>query len=321
MHELDATTMTVSRRRRAGLAATALALWLLLAAAAAQIGPDLYELPGERVFPEGIAYQASAGAFFVGSTSDGTIFRGDIASGEVTVFVEGTMPPFTTIGMTVDEMDRLWVAGGGSGAVRVYDTADGTLLATLQTPEAEATFLNDVAISGDYAYITDSNRPLLFRAPLDLSGIEPWLSFEGTEFEYVDGFNANGIVASADGAYLVVVQTNTGFLYRIDIATKEVTTIRVEQDMAILGFPNGDGLVLDGDILYVVRNADNEIAVIEMEDGLAVGELMRRVTDSGFMMPTTAKAIEGALLVVNSQFNNLQGEPELPFTVVRIRKR
>ena len=291
---------------------------VLLSTATAQVGPDVYELPGEAVFPEGIAYHVSEGVFYVSSTSDGTIFRGDIASGEVTVLVEGMMPPFTTIGLDVDDQGRLWVARGGSGALRVYDTADGTLLATLQTPEAEATFINDVVVSGGYAYATDSNRPLLFRAPLDLSGVEGWLSFEGTDFAYVEGFNANGIIAGDDGVHLLVVQSNTGSLYRIEIASGEVRAVALEEAGQGASLPGGDGLTLVGNTLYVVGNG--EVAVVELTDDLAAGTLTQHLNDPRLPSPTTGAAVDGGILVVNSQFNN-QGEPELPFTVVRIPKR
>lgn len=35
--------------------------------------PDSYILPGNAVFPEGIAYQPRTGDFFVSSTTDGTM--------------------------------------------------------------------------------------------------------------------------------------------------------------------------------------------------------------------------------------------------------
>lgn len=89
-------------------------LTLLVATVAIAQSAQIYNLPGEAVFPEGIAADAEAGVFFVSSTTDGTILQGDIATGEVSVFVAGPQPPFTTIGLDVDSQGRLWVAGGGS---------------------------------------------------------------------------------------------------------------------------------------------------------------------------------------------------------------
>lgn len=44
-------------------------------------GQNRFVLPGDAVFPEGVAYQPSTGDFFVSSTSDGTIFRGNVRGG------------------------------------------------------------------------------------------------------------------------------------------------------------------------------------------------------------------------------------------------
>ena len=49
-----------------------------------------YVLPGEAVYPEGIAYEPSTGDFFVGSTTDGTIFKQNagLDEGEAEVLLE-----------------------------------------------------------------------------------------------------------------------------------------------------------------------------------------------------------------------------------------
>ena len=44
-------------------------------------GTERYMLPGEEVFPEGVAYQSDTGDFYVSSTTDGTIFRGNVEGG------------------------------------------------------------------------------------------------------------------------------------------------------------------------------------------------------------------------------------------------
>ncbi len=272
-----------------------------------------YDLAGERVFPEGIAYDAANGKFYVGSTSDGTIFQGDVASGEVSVLVPGTEGKmFATIGMKVDGQGQLWVAGGGSGQIFVYDTTSGEEVASYATPEAEARFLNDLVISsaGD-VYITDSNRPILFRVAAGSDTVEPWLEFTGTAFEYIEGFNANGIAITPDDKYLFVVQSPTGQLYRIDTSSKEVS----EVDLGGENVMNGDGLVLDGQTLYVVRNADQEIAVIDLSEDFSSGTVTSHLTDPSFAFPTTAAKVGNSLLVVNSQFDKMQEGTPAPFTV------
>ena len=51
--------------------------------------PTRYVLPGETVFPEGIAFEQSTGYFYVSSTTDGTIFRGTLNQEMTEVFLPG----------------------------------------------------------------------------------------------------------------------------------------------------------------------------------------------------------------------------------------
>jgi len=276
-----------------------------------------YALPGEGVFPEGVAYNPANGKFYVGSTGDGTLYEGDVASGEVTVFSEGGADGRTTaIGMKVGASGNLWVAGGGAGQMFVYNTTDGSLVATYTTPEVEQTFINDVTLAPDgAAYFTDSFRPILFKINKVESGeAESWLDFTGTVLEYSEGFNLNGIAATADGRYLLTVHSPTGNLYRIDTTSKEVSLI----DTGGAELTAGDGILLIGDTLYVSRNSFGEIVPVTLSEDYSTGTAGEAFTDPSLIFPTTIAQVDDSLLVVNSQFNNRGGTPELPFSVSRI---
>jgi len=298
----------------------ALAAGLLAAVGASAPKPSSYVLPGAAVFPEGIAYQKGTDRFYVGSTTDGTIFRGDLNSSTTTVFLPGGTDGRTTaIGMKVDRRGRLIVAGGGTGLVFVYDTASGTLVRRFTSGFAGAQFLNDLVIgkNGD-VYVTDSLRPVLYRIPAEAirSGpqgtLEPWLSFAGTPLVYQAGFNLNGIVASPNGKYLVVAQSNTGKLYRIEIATKQVVEIDLGGESVA-----ADGLWLRGRTLYAVARPD--IAKLRLSGDLSSGEVVSRSTHPSLAFPTTIAIARGRMLVVNSQFDKRGGMPVLPFTVSSIK--
>ncbi|CAA9454140.1 MAG: hypothetical protein AVDCRST_MAG28-2155 [uncultured Rubrobacteraceae bacterium] len=277
-----------------------------------------YVLPGEEVYPEGIAYRPETGEFFVGSTTDGTVFRDIVGGGEAETFLEpGGDGRSTAVGMKVDDQGRLFIAGGDTGRIFVYSSDTGDLIRALETPESEMTFINDVAVTpnGD-AYFTDSMRPTLFRVPSTPDGevgeAEPWLDFEGTPIEYQEGFNLNGIVASEDGRYLIVTQSNTGSLYRIDTQSREVAELDLGGEAV-----QGDGMLLDGLTLYAVRGQDGTVVPVELSEDFASGEVGEEFADSSFARPTTIAKYDNRLLVVNSQFDRREsGEsPELPFTV------
>jgi Cu-Zn family superoxide dismutase len=182
------------------------------------------------------------------------------------------------------------------------------------------TFVNDVALGPDgSAYFTDSINPRLYRLfPYEEGGygFEPFLDLEETPLEYGEGFNLNGIAATEDGRHLITVQSNTGNLYRIDTRSKEIRQV----DLGGETLENGDGILLDGRTLYVVRNRQGLIFPVRLAQDFASGEVGEGFTDPSLAYPTTIAAYDGHLLVVNSQFDRRQSgeEPELPFTVSSI---
>jgi alcohol dehydrogenase (cytochrome c) len=303
--------------------------FLFLAAAQENAGASISELvlPGENVFPEGIAL-APDGRIFVGSSADGTIFAGSPDSEELSVFVEGGSEGSldAAFGMTVDGMNRLWVAGGPTGTIGVFDTETGENIRTIQAPAAEnGTFLNDLVEAPDgYVYITDSARPVLFRArsnETEVGDLEAWLDLTDSPIDYSTagqgpaGTNLNGIVVTEDGSHLLTIDMNDGLLYRIALESGEVS----EVDLGGESLLNGDGLVVDGQTLYVVRLTENEVVTVELGEEFASGTVTARFSDPALHWPATAALVEGRLYLVNTQFDRRQqGNPELPFAVATV---
>ncbi|MEX2500761.1 MAG: hypothetical protein WD336_00180 [Trueperaceae bacterium] len=271
-----------------------------------------YALPGEGVFPEGIAYHADSDSVYVTGAASGALYRIDLASGDAEVVLEvGTRSPFGTLGLAVDGND-LWIAGGNTGEILRMNMEAAEIEATYATPEVEATLINDliVAPNGD-VYVTDSFRPTLFKIAAGSDEVEAWRHFGGTEIEYGEGVNLNGIVVSDDGAYLVVVHMTEGALYRIHVASRAVHQIDLGGDTV----PGGDGLALDGTTLYVVQNGPDEVSVVELADDFASGTLVRILEDDRLADAATGALAGSDLLVTNAQFSAMQDEPTLPFTV------
>lgn len=287
-----------------------------------------FELSGEQVYPEGIAYDQESNTFYVGSTTDGTIYQGNVETGVVEELVPMADPLPTAVGLEITDDGYLIVAGGGTGFVYIIDVSSGDVVRELTNGLKENTFLNDVAVvPGGDAYVTDSMTSILYRVPLGMgdgsavaeSGspeaterLDEYLDFTGTPLKYTDGFNLNGIVSTTDGEYLIAVQSNTGQLFRIDVESKEVVEIAGLQEQMTAG----DGLVIDDNTLYVVRNQLGEIAVVELDEEYISGSVAGSFSHPSLGFPTTAAKVNGCLLVVNSQFDRQQsGDPSLPFTV------
>lgn len=308
------------RRLAAVLTATALVVVPSGAAIAAPAGgepfPETIPLPGGFA-PEGIE-SGRGTTFFVGSLAGGAIFRGDLLTGAGDVLVEPTGGVAVGIAYEADE-DRLWVAGGPTGEVRVYDATTGDLLATYVVPGAG--FLNDVAVADGGVYVTDSVNQQLAVVPLDETGALPDADAVTTlpltgDIQYVAGFNANGIVAAQGGRWLVLVQSTTGTLFRVDPATGETVAI----DLGGATLPNGDGLELRGSTLFAVQNQLNQVAVVRLGGQLLTGEVTSVITDADLDVPTTVAFAAGRLWAVNARFGT-PVTPDTEYDVVRLPLR
>ena len=297
-------------------------LLVVSSAGVAAVGAALgrYALPGDNVFPEGIAAQPDGRFFYVGSTTSGTVYRGDVAAGTVEVFLPGGADGRTDVrGMKVDNRGRLYLAGGATARLFVYDLATRQRLAGFATGLTPS-FVNDVAIApnGD-AYFTDSTSPAIYRVAADVTApnaFERWIDLTGSPIVYAQGFNLGGIVTSADGRYLITAQGNTGKLFRIEVATKRVTEI----DLGGQALQGADGLLLDGQTLHVMRNAAATLVTVRLAPDLASGSVVTTTSDPEFDFPTTFARVGDRLLVVNSQLNKRTANqpPALPFVVLSI---
>lgn len=280
------------------------------AGAGAAAFPDRIDLP-DGWQPEGLA-TGRGHELFVGSIPTGAVLRVNARTGETEPLVAGGAGR-AAIGLKADNRGRLFVAGGPTGKAFVYDARTGATLAEFGlAPAGAPTFVNDVALTRDAAYFTDSQRPVLYVVDTDLSGAR---ELPLTGFVMAPGFNLNGIVASPGGRTLIAVQSATGLLWRIDAATGAAETV----DLGGATLVNGDGLLLHGRTLYVVRNRSNVIAVVRLDRGFASGEVVRTISDDDFAVPTTIARFGGSLYAVNARFGTAP-TPQTDYWITRVRR-
>jgi sugar lactone lactonase YvrE len=298
--------------RRLLLVAAALAVLGTSTAVAKASFPEVIALPNGWQ-PEGIAI-GNGTTFYVGSIPTGAIYRGDLRTGTGATFVQGASGR-AAIGLEFDR-GRLFVAGGATGKGFVYDGHGSLVRELVFVTDANPKFVNDVVATRHAAYFTDSNRAVLYRVELGANGAPAatatTLQLTG-DFQLVAGFNLNGIDATQDGRTLIVVQSATGKLFRVDAATGATKLI----DLGGATVTNGDGLLLHGRTLYVVRNQNNEIAVVKLDKGLASGKITRTITNSHFDVPTTIDRFGKWLYAVNARFGTTP-TPSTPYSVVRV---
>ena len=301
-----------------------IALLLLLAAPAAAGGrfPETIPLP-DGWQPEGIA-TGKGNAVYSGSRATGAIWKGDLRTGQGDVLVAAPAGGGAALGMKVDNRNRLFVAGGGTGTASVYDAASGELLRSYALT-APPTFVNDVVVTKRAAYFTDSMRRQLYVLDLGRRGELPaaarTLPLTGDiQLEPAGGFELNGIESA--GKRLVAVHSAQGKLFAIDPRTGDTEAIEVEGGDGDGGsdFANGDGLLMHGGrTLYVVQNRLNRIAVARLDRDLGAGRITGYLTDSDFDVPTTIAKKGGFLWAVNARFNT-PPTPTTEYDIVRVSR-
>ncbi|NYD51132.1 Cu-Zn family superoxide dismutase [Actinomadura luteofluorescens] len=297
-------------------------------AAASRIS-TAYVLPGDRVYPEGIAADPRTGTMYAGSFKDGTVYRMRPGRRTAEVFLPaGADGRHTANGLKTDRAGRLWVIDSSSG-VAVYDARSRALLARFAVPGDGARFVNDLAVAPDGGvYLTDSSRAVVYQVtPRDLEAARGGTGTLTLRFDLSDvlephepaDFTLNGIVADPTGRFLLTDDMLGGDLYRLDLATGAIRKVALSGgDMR-----NADGLELQDGRLWTADNVDNALTRWRVAPDGTRARLERTLADPSLQVPTTLVRRHGTLYVVRSQFDKGgplgDGIPEIPFTVAAVR--
>lgn len=254
--------------------------------------------------PEGVA---SFGAtLFVGSLADGRIWRADARTGLGAVLLPGQTGR-SLRGLHVDARSGLlWAVGneGSTGVVLGVDTRTGALRYRIEVPGS--VFLNDLTPSRDGLWVTDSRVDRLTQVVLDRRGrpvVNP-LRFVPLVGSWPDvpagAISANGIRTLWDGS-LLLDNSTAGGLWRVDPATGIAGAVPIAGGT----LTGGDGLLIEGRTVYVVRGNDQaSVSVLTLSLGRQglTATFRGRVTNPALQVPSTATRVGGVLYAVNARF-------------------
>jgi len=308
---------------RRAFAGAALAITLTATggvAASAHGGSHGHKAPATKVFtlapdpaanPEGIAVDSRTKQFFVSITGDGAIYSGMLGNPTVTPFIDGA-PGGAAVGLKVRK-GKLYVAGGGTGLIKVYDLATKALVASFDT--GPGGFLNDLVVTGKGdVFVTDSFRPMIWHVTADQvtagTGTPQGLDVSATIPFTAGAFNLNGIV-SKDRRTLIVVQTNTGQLWRINL-NQTNDAIKKIKEITGVPLPGGDGMIFDRGRLVVVQGDPAQLHFVKLHHGARKARDAGTQTSDTLHGPSTVARDGKFYLVVNADFA-LAASP--PFTV------
>lgn len=298
-------------RRTIGIFALALTLLSAGAFAPPQVAsadmepsawPNVLQLP-DGWLPEGIV-AGDGNTLYAGSRRNGAIYAIDLTTGAGRVLYEGRSGGLAT-GLKYDSRTGyIFASGASAGDLNVIDSSTGNRVASFKLAQTPGpTFINDVILTQNAAYATDSNRPVIYKIPLGVDG-KPLtqddvviISLSG-DYQHQTGFNLNGIEATPAGDGLIAVQSGTGKLFMIDPSSGKTTHI------AVNGPVNGDGLLRIDRTLYAVRNTAGNSALIkiEMAPNFLSGTILGETKDSTWETPTTAALAGNRIYLVNSRF-------------------
>lgn len=257
--------------------------------------------------PEGIAV-GPHNKFFVGSLWDGDIYRGNLKTGRGKVVVDRKRGQ--AVGLKVDAARyRLYVAAGLTGRALVYDTRDGSKIASIRLARKGKALINDVVLTRDAAYFTDSFNPRIYKVPIGPDGTlgSPERIIVTGEADFVGelGVGLNGIDAPVDGRVLIVANSSRGLLYTVDPESGRSDDIELDTGTPL---PDTiDGILLQRRVVWVLSNFSNTLTKIRLDPDFSEGRVVQVITNDDvgglFRVPTTLAAHKRKLVIVNARFD------------------
>jgi sugar lactone lactonase YvrE len=271
--------------------------------------PDVIVLPG-ATSAEGIAIGEGA-TFYAGDLFSGDIFRGNLRSGGVERFIHAPSGRMA-VGLKADvRHGLLFVAGGFTGQAYVYDLETGADLATFQL----GAFINDVVVTEDAAWFTDSVLPRLYRIPTHPGESAATLVVTGPAAATLGFPNLNGIAAAANGRTLIVSHSSLGALFTVDSGTGASALING------VAVPFVDGILFDAGRLYAMQIFFNQIAQIDLSPDLSRATAETIITNPHFEIPTAVAKQGDRLAVVNAKYDTGFPPTAATYEVVIVNSR
>jgi sugar lactone lactonase YvrE len=308
-----------------------------IASAVGQIGFVTGAFRVAQPYPEGITYDAANKRILLSSLTSNSIMSFDPSNGMslTTTYTPDSANP-SGMGLKVDSATGQVYATIDSftkqdnGGLAVYDipvTSDteaiATVVSTVNLPctdgETKCGLANDVILDDSgVAYVTDSSVGRLLKAEdgeIEVISDDSLLQWTDESFP----FGANGMVHIADSGILLVFNTQTRSLLRIDTTWDDVAEVAINGEIN----GGGDGMLLSSDgILYAITGGTHITAFRSQDDWMSadvIGSI--DVSTEGETATTmTFGETEDEIYVTHVRFGDLNGDgqnddPSLIFKV------
>lgn len=266
--------------------------------------PHLINFRSQNLYPESLAWDAKNQHFLTGSLNHRTISSISDAGIVETLISDTSLPEnVTVLGITVDSLHNRVLAVIHAvhplppyNALAAYDLNTGNrLFLSLLPSDDQPALANDVAVDfKGNAYVTNSIGNFIWK--INLQG-EPSIFSKSARFTEnpVDrdspcNFCGLNGIAYVNNGYLLVAQSNTGKIFKVDAEDGTVRQILLN-NVENLTCPDGVVLRSDGVVLVVSPEA-NKLWMLKSNNGWSEGVVYDKIDlgDEGY--PTSVVARE-----------------------------
>ncbi|XP_002533816.2 uncharacterized protein LOC8284730 [Ricinus communis] len=264
-----------------------LSIFLLLATtfmSSTSAKPHIINFHSPNLYPEGLTYDPSAQHFIVGSIHHRTIHSVSDAGIVDTLISDPSLPPNSTVlGLTVDSLNNRLLAVIHSApplppfnALASYELRSRRRLFLSLLPDPDSatdesrSVANDVTVDfKGNAYVTNSAKNFIWKVndqgEASIFSRSPLFTHypvdQSSPFSYC---GINGIVYLSKG-YLLVVQSNTGKMFKVDVEDGGARTVLLTEDLTL-----ADGIAIRKDGVVVVVS-QNKLWFLKSDDSWSEG--------------------------------------------------
>ncbi|KAK8567569.1 hypothetical protein V6N13_105528 [Hibiscus sabdariffa] len=302
--------------------------------------PHVIDFRWPNLYPEGMTWDPSAQHFVVGSLNHRTILSVSDAGVVETLISDVTLPEnVTVLGLTIDSTKKRLLACLHSfsplppfNALAAYDlrTRRRLFLSLLPSdPDFPVSstrrgrdVANDVAVDfKGNAYVTNSIGNFIWKVNEDgeasIFSKAPAFTRYPNAMDENDPFNdcgLNGITYVSNG-YLLVVQSNTGKMFKVDADDGKARVVLLNRDMVM---PDGIAMRRDGVVLVV---SSQKLWFLKSDDGWSEGVVYDKtdLDEEGFATSVVVGAEERAYVLYGHVMEGITGKGRVKFEIVEVR--